>query len=195
MVEMEVVRVETSSETYYRVILGEKCGNSSLDIVIGPTEAKAIALTQDGEHSPRPLSYDMACSLLDRVGASIRRVEITDLQKGIYYALVHIKGADGAPVVLDSRPSDAIALALRAGAPIFAATAVLEQEGTEDKEVATADEGEVAAAMASLFEPDDEAARPLDLLRERMVQAIADEAYEEAAQLRDQIAELGQRET
>ena len=122
------------------------------------------------------------------------RVEITDLQKGIYYALVHIKGMDGATVVLDSRPSDAIALALRAGAPLFAATAILEQEGIEDEEPDTVDGEEVAAAVASLFEPNDETASPLDLLKQRMQQAIAEEAYEEAAQLRDRIAQLDQLE-
>jgi len=196
MVEMEVIRVQTSSKTYHRVVLGEKAGGSSLHIVIGPTEAKAIALAQDGEQAPRPLSYDMACSLLDRVGARILRVEITDLQKGIYYALVHIRGADDATVVLDSRPSDAIALALRAGVPIFAAAAILEQEGTEDDEGAAAEGEEIAAAVAALVEPEpeDETANPLDLLKQRMQEAIAEEAYEEAAQLRDRIADLGQRE-
>ena len=194
MVEMEVLRVQTSSKTYHRVVLGEKNGSSTLHIVIGPAEAKAIALAQDGENAPRPLSYDMACSLLDRVGANLMRVEITDLQKGIYYALVHIKGMDGATVVLDSRPSDAIALALRAGAPLFAATAILEQEGIEDEEPDTVDGEEVAAAVASLFEPNDETASPLDLLKQRMQQAIAEEAYEEAAQLRDRIAQLDQLE-
>lgn len=197
LVQMEVVRVQISARAYHRVVLREKSGNACLHIVIGPAEARAISLARDGQNPPRPLSYDMACALLDAVNARVERVEITDLQEGIYYALVHLEGSGGDLCAIDSRPSDAIALALRADAPIFAAAAVLEQEGSVEEEEPI-DEGEgdedEMAAVEDLLSQAGEPASALDLLRQRMEQAVAKEAYEEAARLRDQITELEQQE-
>ena len=131
MVEMEVHRVQVSSRAYHRVVLRAKQVESSLHIVIGPSEARAIALGHREQDPPRPLSYDMAVGLLREAGAKIHHVAITDLQDGIYYAEIHVTGADGDERVVDSRPSDAIALALRWHAPIFAAEAVLEEDEAE----------------------------------------------------------------
>lgn len=113
MVEMKVKRVQISSKAYHRVVLKEKEGEACLHIVIGPNEARAISLAHNGQTPARPLSYDLACSLLKEAEASITRVTITDLQEGIYYAEVHLESADGTTVAVDSRPSDAIALAVR----------------------------------------------------------------------------------
>jgi len=188
--------VQISARAYHRVVLREKSGNACLHIVIGPAEARAIALARDGENPPRPLSYDMACSLLEAVDARIERIEITDLQEGIYYALVHLEGAGGDLCAIDSRPSDAIALALRANAPIFAATAVLEQEGSVEDDLAD-DEDETTDEMAAVEDLLSQAAEPrseLELLRQRLERAVSEEAYEEAARLRDQISELERQE-
>ena len=84
MVEMEVHRVQVSSRAYHRVVLRAKDGDANLHIVIGPAEARAISLAHRGQKAQRPLSYDMARSLLQEAGASIQRVAITDLQDGIY---------------------------------------------------------------------------------------------------------------
>ena len=196
LVQMEVVRVQISARAYHRVVLREKSGNACLHIVIGPAEARAIALAQGGQCPPRPLSYDMACSLLAAVDARIERVEITDLQEGIYYALVHLEGAGGDVCSIDSRPSDAIALALRARVPIFAAAAVLEQEGSAIDDLDEEDEGEVdeLAVVEDLLSQAGEPHSELDLLRQRMERAVAQEAYEEAARLRDRITDLEQQE-
>ena len=188
--------MQISARAYHRVVLREKSGNACLHIVIGPAEARAIALARDGENPPRPLSYDMACSLLEAVDARIERIEITDLQEGIYYALVHLEGAGGDLCAIDSRPSDAIALALRANAPIFAATAVLEQEGSVEDDLAD-DEDETTDEMAAVEDLLSQAAEPrseLELLRQRLERAVSEEAYEEAARLRDQISELERQE-
>lgn len=196
MVQMEVVRVQISSRAYHRVVLRERSGNACLHIVIGPAEARAIALARDGQSPPRPLSYDMACALLEAVDAHVERVEITDLQEGIYYALVHLEGSGGDLCAVDSRPSDAIALALRAGAPIFAAAAVLEQEGSVEEDLAEDEEGDEdeIAAVEDLLTRAGQSRSELDLLRQRMEQAVAEEAYEEAAHLRDQISALEKQE-
>ena len=193
MVEMKVKRVQISSKAYHRVVLKEKEGEACLHIVIGPNEARAISLAHNGQTPARPLSYDLACSLLKEAEASITRVTITDLQEGIYYAEVHLESADGTTVAVDSRPSDAIALAVRTDAPIFASRSVLEEEGSTDleEEEEEEEEEEVSASSveaSSLAEQTE--VGELDMLRKRLAQAASEEAYEEAARLRDRIAVL-----
>ncbi len=209
MIEMEVNRVQVSSRSYHRVILKEKDGDASLHIVIGPTEARAISLAHSGQKPARPLSYDLVCSLLQESGSRIQRVSITDLQDGIYYAEVQLKNADNSTTALDSRPSDAIALALRANAPIFASEAVLQEEA-EAAEDAAREEDELAlesgeeptadgisAAIADLMQraktSTDTPLSEVDQLKKRLDQAVSEEAFEEAARLRDLITELTQQ--
>ena len=119
-----------------------------------PNEARAISLAHNDQSPARPLSYDLACSLLEEAEASISRVTITDLHEGIYYAEVHLENADGTTVNVDSRPSDAIALAVRTDAPIFAAKSVLDEEGSteleEEEEVVNASSSE-ATSLADLL--------------------------------------------
>ena len=211
MIEMEVNRVQVSSRSYHRVILKEKDGDASLHIVIGPTEARAISLAHNGQKPARPLSYDLVCSLLQESGSRIQRVSITDLQDGIYYAEVQLKNADNSTTALDSRPSDAIALALRANAPIFASEAMLQEEAeaaqdasreedelileSEGKEEPTADG--ISAAIADLMQraktSTDSPLSEVDQLKKRLDQAVSEEAFEEAARLRDLITGLTQQ--
>jgi len=207
MIEMEVNRVQVSSRSYHRVILKEKDGDASIHIVIGPTEARAISLAHNGQKPARPLSYDLVCSLLQESGSRIQQVSITDLQDGIYYAEVLLKNSDSSTTALDSRPSDAIALALRANAPIFAAEAVLQEEA-EAAKAASQQEGElelesareepmadgISAAIADLMQraktSTDAPLSEMDQLKKRLDQAVFEEAFEEAARLRDRITEL-----
>ncbi len=210
MIEMEVNRVQVSSRSYHRVILREKDGDASLHIVIGPTEARAISLAHNGQKPARPLSYDLVCSLLQESGSRIQRVSITDLQDGIYYAEVQLKNADNSSTSLDSRPSDAIALALRANAPIFASEAVLQEEAEaaesaarEEDELVLESDGEeptadgINAAIADLMQraktSTDNPISEVDQLKKRLDQAVSEEAFEEAARLRDLITELTQQ--
>ena len=132
MVEMEVSRVYISAGSYPRVVLKEKRGASFLQIVIGPFEAVAISMAQSRQKPLRPISYDLACSVLGEIEARIRKVEITDLHEGTFYAEIHLESAEGRAVALDSRPSDAIALALRTQAPIFVEDHVIDNAKTVD---------------------------------------------------------------
>ena len=212
MIEMEVSRVQVSSRSYHRVILKEKDGDASLHIVIGPTEARAISLAHNGQKPARPLSYDLVCSLLQESGSRIHSVSITDLQDGIYYAEVQLKNADNSTTALDSRPSDAIALALRANAPIFAAEEVLQEEAEacenaarEEEELALETEVEeeptangIRAAIADLMQrattSADSPLSEVDRLKGQLGKAVSEEAFEEAARLRDRIIELTEHE-
>ena len=119
MVEMQVRKIQANSGTCHRVVLQEKDGTSYLHIIIGPSEAGAISAAYNGQKPVRPLSYDLACALLNEINARIERVEIAALRDGIYYAEIHLLCADGTSTAIDSRPSDAIALALRTGCADF----------------------------------------------------------------------------
>ena len=211
MVLMEVSGVYTNSKSAYpQVVLKEKGGNSYLPIVIGRFEATAISMAQNGRKPVRPISYDLAYTILGTVDAQVEKVAITDLHEGTYYAQVHLRDEEGETAVLDSRPSDAIALALRMGAPIFASPGVLKEAGYVRPEEPA--EAAQAAASAVVENPktasgkaadihiledirtgqlqDSGSVDRLELLRRRLRQAVAEEVYEEAARLRDEISRL-----
>ncbi|MEW6545438.1 MAG: bifunctional nuclease family protein [Bacillota bacterium] len=115
------------------VFLKEVDGNRSLPIWIGHLEAGSIALALEGVQPPRPITHDLLKSMLDALGARVKRVSINDLRNETFYALIEVE-ADGRTFEVDSRPSDALALALRTEAPIFVAEQVLEQAGVRSSE-------------------------------------------------------------
>jgi len=115
--------------TPYVVLLKEKGAERYLPIFIGPAEANAIAIKLRGEQVPRPLTHDFMGAVIECLGASIDSVVVSDLRNDTFYAKV-ILNANAGQIEVDSRPSDAFALALTAnGVPIFAETAVLEKAG------------------------------------------------------------------
>jgi bifunctional DNase/RNase len=122
------------------VILKDTENKLNLPIWIGLLEATAMATEIEGIKMARPMTHDLLKNILGEVGCSVESVEITDLKENTYYALVHIILA-GRRLMIDSRPSDAIALALRTKSPIYVAKAVLEassvlQQNEEGKEAA-----------------------------------------------------------
>jgi hypothetical protein len=106
------------------VYLRSKQDRRDLTMFIGPFEAQAIALALEGMRLPRPYTHDLALEAIHRLDAKVKRVVITEMREGTYFAVLVLE-RQGAEVVLDSRPSDAIALALRERAPILATEAVL----------------------------------------------------------------------
>jgi len=124
--ELDVVgvRVEMPSNQPI-VLLREVSGDRYLPIWIGAVEATAIAFAQQGVVPARPLTHDLMRDMLQAVGQELTQVRITDLREGVFYAeLVFASGVE-----VSARPSDAIALALRTGSPIFGADTVLEEAG------------------------------------------------------------------
>jgi bifunctional DNase/RNase len=122
------------------VILKDTDNKLNLPIWIGLLEATAMATEIEGIKMARPMTHDLLKNILGEVGCAVESVEITELKENTYYALVHIN-VGGRALVVDSRPSDAIALALRTKSPIYVAKAVLEassvlQQGEEAKEAA-----------------------------------------------------------
>jgi len=118
--EMEVLGVATDQESGQpTILLRGKQGKQELTLFIGPFEAQSIAVPLQQMKPPRPLTHDLALSFLSTFHSRLRRVIISDLKDNTYYATLYLE-ADGKELTLDSRPSDAIALALRAGVPIYA---------------------------------------------------------------------------
>ncbi len=132
MVQMEIrgLMLDPSSKTPI-VLLHDPSGNTFLPIWIGVFEANAIALRIEGVEPPRPMTHDLLFTSLELLGATVRRVTISALKENTFYAVISVDGPAGAHGI-DSRPSDAIALALRADAPIFAHRSVLESAQAAD---------------------------------------------------------------
>lgn len=130
-VPMEVVgvRIELPSNTPI-LLLRERDGSRFLPIWIGTGEATAIALALEGVEPPRPMTHDLLKMVTDALGAIIERVVVTELRDGTFFADL-VMGRDGEEVTISARPSDAIALATRVPAPVFASASVLDEGGVE----------------------------------------------------------------
>ena len=113
------------------VLLRDAMGRSVL-ILIGRFEAFAISVALEGKTADRPMTHDLMNSIVNRLGGSVERILIDDLFQETYYAKVEI-GVDGKMMQIDSRPSDAIALGIRAKAPIFMAESVLQQAAVQEE--------------------------------------------------------------
>ncbi len=130
MIEMCIDSIRVSLVNQQRVvILKEKTADRYLPIWIGPAEADAIAIKLQQIPVSRPLTHDLLSSVITTLGARISFIDITDLQSDTFYAKLILDFNSGGQVEVDSRPSDAIALAIRAQAPIYAEEPVLDHAG------------------------------------------------------------------
>lgn len=140
-VEVRIYSIATSL-TESIIFLDETEGTRILPIWIGPMEAQAIAIRLSGYPSPRPMTHDLIFSVIKTLGLTVKRVTITDIVENTYYSQLHLAEPDGSNMrLVDSRPSDAVALAVRFGCPIFInenvfeKTQVLSKPITEDEVV------------------------------------------------------------
>ena len=192
-IELEIVALSHSiaGSQSYAVVLGEKVGVRRLPIVIGGSEAQAIAVALEKMSPSRPLTHDLMKNLLDRFDIELQEVIISDLKDGIFFAKLVCDRA-GESVEIDSRTSDAIALAVRFGCPIFTYEFVLDQAGIimEDMKDATDDDEEDAEEEVEKLVSDssgDLTQFSLTKLEEMLDQLLAEEDYEKAAKVRDEI--------
>ncbi len=167
----------------YALILKEVNGNRRLPIIIGAFEAQSIALEMEGVKPPRPLTHDLIKSILDSLGTELAEITISELRDGTFYAKLSLDSQE-----IDARPSDAIAMAVRYGAPIYVAEKVMEEAAflPENEEPEIAD-GTKPAKLK------DAGISKLEALRAQLLEAIEREDYERAAQLRDDIRKLEPR--
>jgi len=127
MIEMTIDSIRVSLMNYQRVvILKEKMAERYLPIWIGPAEADAIAVKLQGVDVPRPLTHDLLHSVIDALGATINSIIVSELKGDTFFAKI-ILNVDGGQLEVDSRPSDALALAVRAEVPIYAEETVLDK--------------------------------------------------------------------
>lgn len=125
--EMRVIGITIDPVTQSPiVILRDKENLNTLPIWIGVLEANAIAVALEKLRFPRPMTHDLFKNLLDQIGVRLLRIEVTDIRDNTYYAALHME-SEGKPVIVDSRPSDAIAIAVRMEVPIMVRDHVIER--------------------------------------------------------------------
>jgi len=135
MVEMELNKIVIDEKRHDQlIVLKEKDGARILPIVIGLAEASAIKLKISGFSPPRPLTHDLLHSTIENLEASIDKIIIDKLEENTFHAKIVLKTASGSTKIIDARPSDSIALAVRAHAPIFVEDEIIKQSEVFNKE-------------------------------------------------------------
>jgi bifunctional DNase/RNase len=145
MVEVKIESIRVSLMSQYRVvILKDAESNRYLPIWIGPYEADAITIHLQDVQVPRPLTHDLIIKVIDELGAKVERVIVSDLHNDTFYARI-ILTVSGKEVTIDARPSDAIAVAVRAECPIYVEDDVMDRAGVVPEEEATVGDEDLGA--------------------------------------------------
>ena len=188
-VRLEIIGLSysESSTGAYVLVLGDKNSNRRLPIVIGNAEAQAIAVGIERQPNSRPLTHDLLLKFANTFHIKILEVVINRFRDGVFYAMLVCQQGDDI-VMVDARPSDAIAIAVRAGCEIYAYETVMEEasiimEDMEASTVSDSDEPHINKGVGSV------SLNMLDLeaLEELLQEAIDNEDYQKAAQIRDEI--------
>ena len=164
----------------YAVILKEIDGERRLPVIVGAFEAQSIALALEYMETPRPLTHDLIGNIIKGIGSKLKTGKITTLKEGVFFASLEISGDGIGERSIDSRPSDALAVALRLQAPILVEEDVMSE----------------ASMLSDISSEEEEAldsadwAPSLNSLEKRLQEAIDGEEYERAAKIRDQIKEI-----
>lgn len=187
-IEMEILGLSTSPSSggAYALILNEKNGNRRLPIIIGTFEAQAIALELESIKPPRPMTHDLMKNIVLSFNSSVQQIFINELSEGTFFAQI-LYERDDDRVELDARPSDAIAVAIRFGAPIYVHPDVLDEAGIVSEETARESADQPAPGKPSHQKPE---MSKLEQLEQDLQLAIKTENYEKAAKIRDQIQKL-----
>lgn len=202
MTEMEVVGVALEPNSNRPLVwLKDKDQRVFLPIAIGNFEATAIYMALYNEPPPRPITYDLLQSILEGLDAQVDHVLINALEEDVFFAEISLSSGEQT-IEVDSRPSDAIALALRVGAPLYVKESVIQEAGLDVEDeldpslqdletglerIGDGEEVEVARALES---PAEGVSERVVNLKAKLQEAVAQEEYEEAAKLRDEIGRI-----
>ena len=179
MIPVNVLKISYHPESRsYAVILKEITGQKCLPVVVGSFEAQSIALAIEVVNTPRPLTHDLICDLIKGIDGTLSSVKINHLDDGVFFAQMEIYSQELGKRVIDARPSDAIAVALRLNAPILVAKEIIKKAGI----------GEDSLVVEKKIEKNTKIS--LKGLKEKLKNAIDEEEYEVAAKLRDKIIKL-----
>jgi len=184
MIPVAVDQLFYAQQNAFVVLLKGLSDERSLPIFIGQAEAQAIMLHMKRVEVPRPLTHDLMKNILERLGWRIIRVEVCDLIDGTFYAKLILSRGEQETIEIDSRPSDAVALALRQNTPIFVAEKVMDEAGQVIQAPASGD-GQTGGKKKDL-----DKLSPLEAMNRDMEKAVAEERYEDAARIRDQMKRI-----
>jgi hypothetical protein len=173
----------------YALILREVNGNRRLPIIIGASEAQSIALEMEGIKPPRPLTHDLMKNIITAFGAELSDIIIDELRDGTFYAKLNIDSQQ-----IDSRPSDAIALAVRYGVQIYVAASVMDEAAFVPEEEEDEQTPPARPQKSKAQPPPSSKGSKLEQLHQQLKEAIEKENYEKAASLRDEIRKLELRD-
>jgi len=177
----------------YALVLSEIEGKRTLPIIIGAFEAQSIAIALEKEiRPPRPLTHDLFKTFADRYFIQVKQVIIHKLVDGVFFSSL-ISEKDGVEEIIDTRTSDAIALAVRFNAPIFTYENILDKAGVylkveEEMSIEDSDTDEFVAEIISETSEESQSDKSLKILYKELEAAVADENYELAAKIRDEIS-------
>jgi bifunctional DNase/RNase len=204
-IQVEVLGLSQSptSNGSYALILKEVDGDRRLPIVIGAPEAGAIAYEMEGVHTSRPMTHDLIKSIIETFDTKVTEIFIHEMKDSTFYASLHFYGIES---VVDARPSDAIAIALRFEAPMYIASSLLDLAGFSLEEYEGKDDEEDDSDEPDIEDTEEEeidfflkdgaqkkrqpSMSKKERLESELEQAIKDEDYEKAAKLRDEIEGL-----
>jgi bifunctional DNase/RNase len=175
----------------FALVLGEEYGNRRLPIIIGMFEAQAIAIEIEKIVPNRPMTHDLFKQFAEKFKFTVREIVISDLREGIFFA--RIVCSDGVrETVVDARPSDAIAIGIRFGVPIFTYEAVLSEAGITTSAADEEDEEQQEVVRSSSRQPrafgEQLKDMTVDELQKMLDEALGSEEYERAAKIRDEIS-------
>lgn len=190
-IELEILGLSSnhSQSGSFTLVLGEVDGTRRLPIVIGMFEAQAIALEIEKIVPNRPMTHDLFKSFAAGFNFEIERIVITDMKEGVFYAKIQCKNSL-LETEIDARPSDAIAIAIRFGSPVYCTERAMSEGAVEHYEVDKKDENKPPKASTQKFKVKREASLKdfsLDKLNQMLEKAITNEDYERAARIRDEI--------
>jgi hypothetical protein len=193
---VDIIGLSTSPSSggAYALVLGEVEGNRRLPIIIGAFEAQAIALELEKIQPPRPMTHDLLRDTFEELEVEVTEVVIDELREGTFFAKVRYRH-NGDEHQLDSRPSDAVALAVRVDAPIYVAPMVLDEAGivAEDESGISSITQQAEEASAG-GEEEETGGTELERKQKQLEKAVEEENYERAAELRDEIQRLQQEQ-
>lgn len=197
--------INPNSQRAYALLLKEVDGTRRLPIVIGEPEAQAIANELEGVRPQRPMTHDLLKNVIESLGSMVREIIISTIKDGTFYATITLDYSD---IEIDARPSDAIALAVRCGAPMYVASSIMDEiamqadelgesvegdsDGPDEESDSDGDADEFQELQSSAI-VDDAPSEPMSLrkrLEHDLDQAIRSEDYEAAARIRDEIQRL-----
>ena len=178
MITVKVLKISYHSSTRsYFILLRDVEGEDCISISVGSFEAQSIALALESIEEKRPMTHDLICHFLSEIGFSLKRVRITDLKDGVFYSVLDLESKKYGSYNIDARPSDAIAISLRESAPILISEKLIKNPNLQINSF-------------SKLKNELNSQNLLSKLKIRLKNAVKNEKYEVAAEIRDKIKKI-----